>query len=502
MGGRTGIIHRQWPLWCGALVLGACDTTWLYGALPGINWPISTVVVAAGLLICCGAADKKYRLDLLLPLLLACLLAIGATLTANPANDVMIAASVLFALGSAVVSARLYPKPENGPITWVVAAPYALVLTIGEAFARLTQTVGAVQEGRGVPVIRGVALAIPVTFVLARLLSEADPTFAAFRGFAIQAFRDLSLLPRGLFFLTLSACLLGVFGIALRPASPADGTNTWTSAAPARLVGDTERMIVLGSVATLFLLFLTLQVSYLFGNPGGRTGSGLSYAEAVHRGFVELNSASTICAVLLFWLRRLSGPLAPTRWSRILESVVTLQCLVLLASAFYRVNLYEGAYGFTVLRLYVQVHAAIAFIALLLLAIELVEAPHLDRYVRRVLVVCALAVIGLTWGNPDGWIARANLLRYGRTGQIDVPYLTRGLGPDAVPELVGALPHLAPGVATRLQTCLRNRYPNPSDGDTRWFEWSLRRSALRQALNQMASTRPVVGSGPGTDPSC
>jgi two-component system, OmpR family, sensor histidine kinase BaeS len=487
-------IPRQWLLWCGALLLAACGTAWLYAALPGINWPISTVAVAAGLMICCGAAQKKYRLDVVLPLLVACLLAIGAALSANPANDTVIAAAVLFALGSAVVSAHLDSRREDGPATWVMAAPYALVLAGGEAFARVTQTAGAVQQGRGVSVIRGVALAIPVTFVLARLLSEADPTFAAAREYAIQAFRDLSLLPRALFFLTLSYCLIGMFGIALRAVpAPTHGANSSTSAATRRVLGNTERLIVLGSVATLFLIFLVLQVSYLFGNPGGRAGSGLSYAQAVHRGFVELNVVSTICAVLLLCLRRLSGPTQPTRWSRVLEWLVTLQCQVLLMSAFYRVNLYEGAYGFTIPRLSVQVYAAVAFIALILLAIELVEQPRLDRFIRRVLVVSALAVIGMTWGNAGGWIAHANLLRYGRSGQIDVPYLALGLGPDAVPELVDALPHLPPTVATRLEVCLWNRYPSPVDGEaSRWFEWSLRRSAFKRALSRMGSANTGV----------
>ena len=385
----------------------------------------------------------------------------------------------------------------------VVAAPYAAVLVASEARGRLSDTVHAVRDGQGVPVIRGVALAMPVTLLLALLLSEADPTFAAARDLVVRVFQDLSILPRGLFFLVLSACLVGMFGISLH-AGPDSSPLPGPRATPRPVVGDTERRIVLGSVATLFALFLTLQVSYLFGNPGGRAGSGVSYADAVHRGFVELNVASTVCGVLLFALRRYAVSDKPSRWVKVLEWIVTIQAQILLLSAFYRVNLYEAAYGFTTLRLYVQVYAAVAFIALILLIIELRGYPLVDRFVRRVMVVAAVAFGGLIWGNSGAWIAHANLLRYAHTGQIDAPYLTRTLGPDAVPELVGALPQLPSTLATRLEVCLRNRYPDHSDNlNVRWFEWSLRRVALNEALAHIRGNHTAVAADIGAEPgSC
>jgi hypothetical protein len=487
----TSVEKPQWPLLCSALVLAACETSWLYGALPGINWAMTTLAVSLGLLICLASAGRKYRLQVVLPLLLACFIAAGAALTADPANDLLIAAAVLFALGSAVVTASNARNLADEPITWVVAAPYALVLTASEARSRFDEALRAARAGPAIPAIRGVALAIPVTLALALLLSEADPTFATARDLAARAFQDLSILPRGLFFLVMSACMVGAFGIALHTA-PAE-SRLPRAAPPREVFGDTERLIVLGSVALLFALFLTLQVSYLFGNPGGRAGSGVSYADAVHRGFTELNVASTVCGALLFGLRRYAVSKSTSRWLKPLEWIVTLQAQILLVSAFYRVDLYEAAYGFTKLRLYVQVYAVVGFIALILLLIELGGQPRIDRFLRRVMVVAALALGGLIWGNSEAWIAHANILRYSRTGQIDVPYLTKHLGPDAVPELVGAIPQLPGTLVTRMESCLRNRYPDhPNDERVRWFEWSLRRAALNRALAEIHS-KAVTG---------
>ena len=113
----------------------------------------------------------------------------------------------------------------------------------------------------------------------------------------------------------------------------------------------------------------------------------MSYADAVHRGFAELNIVSSVCAVLLFILHRYASPTRRSRLVHALEWVVVIQAQILLVSAFYRVNLYEAAYGFTRLRLYVQVYAAIAFVALCCLLVELRTEPVLDRLLRRTLGV-------------------------------------------------------------------------------------------------------------------
>ncbi len=488
-----------WMLWSAAAALSAFATALLYAARPGINWPLSTLAASLGLMSFLGSARRQWRLDVVLPLALACLLGSGAALTANPSAALLIAATVLFALGSAVVAVYIDSARADGPITWVLAAPYAAVLTTSEAGRRFAEATGAFREGRGIPVIRGIAIAAPVTILLALLLCEADPTFAAGRDFIESALRDVSILPRAVFFSVLTVCLAGSFGIALRVPSggAARHSTEWT---PRPLLGDTERQIVLGSVAALFAIYLVLQVSYLFGDPGGRTGSGISYADAVHRGFIELNVAASVCGVLLLALRLLAVPTPHNPRLKALEWIVTLQAAILLVSAFYRVSLYEGAYGYTRLRLYVQVYAAVALVALLLLLLELRAYPSVDRLLHRVMVVGALALAGPVLGNSDAWIAKENLVRYERTGRIDIVYLTRNLGPDAVPELIAALPRLPEDVAGRIAGCLRQRYGrHPGKADARWFEWNLRRAALNRALADIQAHEPAADSPTATE---
>jgi two-component system, OmpR family, sensor histidine kinase BaeS len=498
----------RWVLWCTALVLGALGTAWLYAASPGINWALATLVVSLGLATFWRVSGRCQRLDVVLPLALACFIALGAAVTASATTEALIAGCILCAIGSAVVAAYARRTRSDGPITWVIAAPCAYPLALAEAGHYCNDAIESVRAGQGVPVIRGAAIAIPITLVLALLLSAADPTFASIRDAVSQALRDASIIPRLAFFCGLSACLIGSFGIAAQPTF--SGAALTASEAPVAAsrptVGggltDTEPQIILGSVAILFGIFLVLQISYLFGDPGGTTGSGLSYADAVHRGFVELNLASTLCVVLLLTLRRYAASTQPSRAVRLLEWIVIAQGQVLLVSAFYRVDLYEGAYGFTRLRLYVQAYAAVAFVALIFLTVEMRHRPLVDRLLRRVMVVGLMTVGALIFVNSDAWIARANLQRYARVGRIDVPYLTIGLGPDAVPEVVAALPHLPTELQAGIKACLRTQYPDEAGRDAqRWFEWSLRRAQLRSALSHIGTSSAGAPTQPiGTSP--
>jgi uncharacterized protein DUF4153 len=491
--------RAPWAIWGCAIGLALVGTALLYAASPGVNWPMFVAAVSLVLLALSGPWEASRMPGVYVPLTLACFMALGAAFTADASYEFLIAGGTLFALATAIISAsNEVPAPgETGPS--VLAAPYAAALVVREATRRTVIAKLALRDGRGIPAARGVALAVPVIVALALLLSQADPILGHAREALFEAFRDLSVLPRAMVCCALAVCLLGAFGIAAKSGPAAE--QALEPAAMRETFGDTERLIVTGAIASLFTLFLALQVSYLFGNPGGRMGSGVSYADAVHRGFAELNIAASVCAVVLFALRRFASAPQRPRLVQALEWLVVAEAQILLASAFYRVDLYEAAYGYTRLRLFVQVYAAVASVALCLLLLELRTRPDFDRLLRRILVVCGVTLSSLVLMNADSWIAQRNLQRYAGTGQLDALYLTQGLGPDAVPALVGALPRLPAATAARIASCLRARYPEyPGRYAAQWFEWSRRRVALSRAmaaLQSVATTLPEDGcTGP------
>jgi hypothetical protein len=186
---------------------------------------------------------------------------------------------------------------------------------------------------------------------------------------------------------------------------------------------------------------------------------GFTYADYARRGFFELIAVSllTLCLILgLHWITwRETFPQAV--FFRILGTVMAVLTLLLLASAFYRMWLYEDAYGYTALRLYVHVFEV--WLALLFgwLLVTLWVKP------RHFALGCFVAAIGflstLNIINPDALIAQQNLERYASTGKLDVYYLA-DLSEDAVPPLLEAINTLDPSDRNILLSAFGDKLQN------------------------------------------
>jgi hypothetical protein len=101
------------------------------------------------------------------------------------------------------------------------------------------------------------------------------------------------------------------------------------------------------------------------------------------------------------------------------------------ASALYRMSVYQQAYGYTRLRVFVfAVELALGVVFLLVLAAGVrLRAGWLPQAVAALGVLTLLALGGL---NPDRFVADGNIDRFQSTGRIDLEYLST-LSADAVP---------------------------------------------------------------------
>jgi hypothetical protein len=246
----------------------------------------------------------------------------------------------------------------------------------------------------------------------------------------------------------------------LAPALPAaTGARRSGTVAPAA-VGT-----ALGVVGALFLLFVLVQLRYLFGGHEAvlRT-AGLTYAEYARRGFFELVVVAGLSLPLLLvadWAADKTDPVAVRRLRRLAGLVVAL-LFVILASALERMRLYTAAYGLTETRLYTT-----AFMAWLALVLGWLVATVLRGERRRFGVgtlAAGLAVVGcLDLLNPDGMIARVNGARAAAGGSYDAAYV-RSLSADAVPALLQTLASLPEPARCAAASELANRW----DGELRY----------------------------------
>jgi hypothetical protein len=491
-------------LWVVGIVAAWVGTAIIYEAGAGINWAIWVTVLAGGL--AWSATRKGRRLDpvALWAIGLAVLVGWGSAITDNALFQGLIICACAALLATAARIAAGVAGNRIGVSQMLGAPVLTSVFSIFETARRAADAAGAVSGGRNRPIVRGVAIATPIALVFALTLAGADPVLTHWRSAILHWVESITFVPTLVVFVFLLVLGLGTFGMAVRGSF--GGSETLAFEGPAMWsIGQAERSIIIAAVAIVFGGFLALQPTYLFRNVDALRVSGMSYTEYAHQGFGELTVAATLCVLLILALdrhtRREANPGRTTwaaSWGYWGPLVLVAEVLVVLASAWHRLSVYEASYGFTALRVYVQACIAGEGIALVLLASELsgLEGDFDGRRVaRRVALTAALFLAAFSFGNPEQWVVHRNFDRYKAIGKIDVPYLAN-LSLNAAPAVVASLGELTPECAQ----FIRSRYGaytiREEEGwftHTRWFEWNYRRQRGLEAVHTLlAAPSPGV----------
>src|SRR5262249_30950317 len=173
-------------LWVSGLAIAGFGAWVLFDASLGLNWALWMLLATAGLALCGGVAERRPPATIWAPLGLACALAAGAALTADPAFGVVIVVGGLLLLSAAMLVAR-NPAPGWLDVPLVMGWPaVAAVVTLTEAARRGLELLGTLTSSRWRPAVRGGAAAVPIVTVLALLLAGADPIMAAWRDTLIE----------------------------------------------------------------------------------------------------------------------------------------------------------------------------------------------------------------------------------------------------------------------------------------------------------------------------
>jgi hypothetical protein len=466
-------------LWPAAIAVAAFGSWMLFDALPGINWLLWTASAAAGLLLFTRTHDGIQW-----PVLLiggaATVIAGAAAVTASQPLSALICLGVVFFLSLQMLLAAS-PSIRSLTIWFAATAPVVAARNAAlQTFRHGSDATQHIRSTRARAWVRGLAITLPVVAAFALLLAGADPIFAAWRDAVASLFASWAFIPRGIFFAVLLVVVLGAYGYAAvapesAPATQGDAHGRW--------LGSTERLILLASVAALFWLFLAVQVGYLFGNLPSTPASGVTFAEYARRGFGELTVVASASALLIVGSERFGND-EREGILRIVTFAVIAAVMLLLASAFRRVLLYEAAYGFTTARLYAQVYMCAVAAGLVALSIEVAGDFEVNRLFRRALVAATLLFIALAYWNHESWIARQNMDRFATTRKLDVAYLTGSLSPDVIPAIAERLPSLPEPLRAEIREAVRKQYVRRHGERQRaWFEWNLASARALRAMD-------------------
>jgi hypothetical protein len=478
-------------LWAGAAAVAALAAATIFDASAGLNWLVCVLVASAALFVIARGEGTSGHVAP--PLALAMLVAIGMVITARPELHAFSVITVLTLVAVAIARSQPERHAQTRLLTLPALPVVVFVSCVVQAVKRALETASALTGQRAMPILRGLAIALPVAGLFALLLSSADPTMAAWREGLERIFSSWGFVPRAVFFVFVLVLSLGALGYAVSTSQ--EKLAPVHEKKPLVQLGEAERLIVLGTIAGLFTLFLTLQLRYLFVDVASVQGSGLTYAEWARRGFAELTVVATLCGGVMLLLALHAPAAGRRRRILLLELIVIAETQVLLQSAFRRVLLYEDAYGFTTSRVDAQAYMIVVAASLLLLASELVRGPDARRLLGRAAALGIMALAAVSSWNHEGWIVRQNIERYAVAGQLDMRYLACDLSANAVPELLRATTRVEPQVAHQARTAVSERFAGRINDS--WYEWNLGRARALSAIEN-ANVVPAWPEKPAT----
>lgn len=496
-----------------ALLLGIAVDLLFYGKVVGISFPLFVgllLLALFGLGRIEAVGPARRNLWLVVPL------AYLAAMVAVRANGWLMVLNIAFTL---VLLGLLVAHYGRGRVAALPLVGYPIVLlwvavaTLVRAGLLLGQGLNLEpirrQGGRGIgSFLRGLLLAAPIVLVFAVLLASADIVFNRWVDylFNLEFLPDLVELSwRAVIVLGAAWVVAGGLAFALwrsgaadaadeghaeteapveqggRRASRGTGLVEAIDVAVEQTVGTDrsrasgfliEAATIMLAVDLLFLGFVWIQFAYLFGGETNITFEGFTYAQYARRGFFELVAVAVLTLGLVLGLKTITGreTVVQHRVFNLLASLMVLLVLVILASAFKRLLLYEDVFGYSQLRLYSHVFMVWLGLVLVWFAATLWVRP--TRFAIGAFLCAIGFVVTLNAMNPDAVIVRRNLARYEETGDLDVSYLGT-LSDDAVPALVSSLSIVSGESAEELRGVLRSRWERSQKSQERRSQDSL-----------------------------
>ena len=465
----------EWPqaprpvspaLAAGAAVAGVLAAAFFPGRL-GLNVLIVGVAVPAALF----PQARRNRTSLVFAALAVALLALPALVDAGWLTALAIVLAV--PLGSyALTGGRSWIDLLGGGLALLPATRHS-VPWAGRGLATLTRSSRAPNRRTAGSLLVAAAL----LGVFGALFATADVAFSRALSGLIPDLSVGPLLLRILIFgCTATVVLTGGF-LALAPPR-------FTRPPAASPVGRVPWVIPIAALDLLFLGFVAVQADVLLASDKDRLlrSTGLSYAEYARQGFWQLLIVTGLVLVVVAVAVRYA-PVEHRADRATVRTLLGLLCaltLVVVAVALRRLYLYEEAYGWTRLRLWV--HAFEFWMGLVIVLIAIAGIRLKATWLPRAIATSGAAgLLALGLFNPDGFIATRNVEHFRHTGTADLTYLS-GLSADAVPAL-DRLPEPQRSCALRhLDHALQH-------GDS-WTSLNLSRARARALLRHHPIQRP------------
>lgn len=288
-------------------------------------------------------------------------------------------------------------------------------------------------------VLVGLMITLPLLIVIIPLLASADDMFRYFIEQIPNLFKDINLgqfIPQFLI-ITIVTCLLFSYLWSLFYAKT---TSTRINSdiripSPGAFLDPITVTTLLILIDALYVFFIAIQFSYLFGSLTDGLPQNFTYAQYARKGFFELVEVTLINLVILIGNMNFvkSSGRKIDKVVKVLNTTLVICTLIMLLSAHFRMSLYEEAYGFTYLRILTHTFMGYLFV-LFAASLTKIWRQSIPLF-KSFIVISIVSYTLLNYINVDQLIAKNNIERYNKGNPIDISYLTT-LSYDAFPQLL------------------------------------------------------------------
>ncbi|MBD7913566.1 DUF4173 domain-containing protein [Clostridium sp. Sa3CUN1] len=268
-------------------------------------------------------------------------------------------------------------------------------------------------------VIKGLFISIPTLIVLLMLLSGADEIFNYYLSNIWDYINIKNIYDFIIRFILASMLMFIIYGLnyGLSSTKVIKVNNKNIN----KTLNSTTVITVLVSVILVYLVFTKIQVSYLYLNKA--LPEGFSFSEYARKGFFQLVFLVFINLVTIITIK-LKTDVKNSKVNSVLNimySIITLLTLNMGTAAIYKMNLYISEFGYTRLRILVQVFTLFLCISLVLLLAFIIREKVLFKPIA---ITAMIIYIGLNYINIDNFIAKENIKLIEKRAEIDLWYLS------------------------------------------------------------------------------
>ena len=180
----------------------------------------------------------------------------------------------------------------------------------------------------------------------------------------------------------------------------------------------------------VYLVFCFTQIKVLF------TEQNIKYSEFARKGFFQLMIVSLINIVMILKAnnKNLRETEKQEKYKKTMCIVMVIFTLVIIISAFARMTLYQQNYGYTRLRVLVDLTLITEIILLIPTVIYILE--NKINLIKTYFVIIVTMYCIVNFVNIDKFIVKNNINRYKETGNIDLNYLIEMNNTDLVEQLL------------------------------------------------------------------